>query len=81
MSGLFKKPDTSAADRQLEEQRKENTRLAEQAQEERVDLAEQAAAKRRARQRGGSRMLLSEARVAPETGIQTLGAMGVERVS
>jgi len=81
MSGLFKKPDTSAAERQLEEQRKENTRLAEQAQEERVDLAEQAAAKRRARQRGGSRMLLSEARVAPETGIQTLGAMGVERVS
>lgn len=79
MSGLFKKPDTSAADRQLEEQRKENARLAAQAEEERVDLAEQAAARRRSRQRGGSRMLLSEARVAPETGVQTLGAMGVER--
>jgi hypothetical protein len=79
MSGLFKKPDNSAAERQIAEQKVENARLAEQAQEERVDLAEQAAAKRRARQRGGSRMLLSEARVAPETGIQTLGAMGVER--
>lgn len=79
MSGMFKKPDNSAAERQLEEQRKENARLAAQAEEERVDLAEQVAARRRSRQRGGSRMLLSEARVAPETGVQTLGAMGVER--
>lgn len=79
MSGLFKKPDNSAAERQLEEQRKENARLAAQAEEERVDLAEQSAARRRSRQRGGSRMLLSEARVAPETGVQTLGTMGVER--
>ena len=79
MSGMFKKPDNSAAERQLEEQRKENARLAAQAEAERVDLSEQAAARKRSRQRGGSRMLLSEARVAPETGVQTLGSMGVER--
>jgi uncharacterized protein YPO0396 len=79
MGGLFKKPDTSAADRQIAEQRAENERLRKQAEEERVDLAEQAAAKRRARLRGGSRMLLSEARVAPEIGVETLGSMGAER--
>jgi uncharacterized protein YhjY with autotransporter beta-barrel domain len=79
MSGMFKKPDNSAAERQLEEQRKENARLAAQAEAERVDLAEQSAAKRRARLRGGSRMLLSEARVAPELGLETLGSMGAER--
>lgn len=73
MSGLFKKPDTSAADRQIAEQRQENERLRQQTEAERVDLAEQAAAKRRARLRGGSRMLLSEARVSPEEGVMTLG--------
>lgn len=79
MSGLFSKPDTSAADRQIAEQRAENERLKKQAEEERRELGEEAAAKRRARLRGGSRMLLSEARVAPETGIETLGVPGIER--
>jgi hypothetical protein len=73
MSGMFKKPDNSAAERQLAEQRQENERMRQQAEGERVDLAEQAAAKRRARMRGGSRMLLSEARVSPEEGVMTLG--------
>lgn len=79
MGGLFKRPDTSGAERQIAEQRAENERLKKQTEEERRDLAEQAEAKRRARQRGGSRMLLSEARVAPETGIETLGTPGIER--
>lgn len=79
MGGLFKKPDTSAADRQIAEQRAENEKLKMQAEEERRELGEEAAAKRRARQRGGSRMLLSEARVAPEVGIETLGSPGIER--
>lgn len=79
MGGMFKKPDTSGAERQLAESKAENERARAEAEAERVDLAEQAAARKRARQRGGSRMLLSEARVAPETGIETLGAMGVER--
>jgi hypothetical protein len=81
MSGLFKKPDTRAADQQIAMQREDNERLRQQTEQERVDLAEQAAARRRARQRGGSRMLLSEARVAPETGIETLGAGGTERTA
>jgi hypothetical protein len=81
MSGLFKKPDTRAADQQIAMQREENERLRQQTEQERVDLAEQAAARRRARQRGGSRMLLSEARVAPEIGIETLGAGGTERTA
>ena len=79
MSGMFKNPDNSAAERPLEEQRKENARLAAQAEAERVDLAEQCAGKRRARLRGGSRMLLSEARVAPELGLETLGMGNTER--
>jgi hypothetical protein len=81
MSGLFKKPDTRAADQQIAMQREENERLRQQTEQERSDLAEQAAARRRARQRGGSRMLLSEARIAPETGIETLGAGGTERTA
>jgi hypothetical protein len=79
MSALFRRPDTSGAERQLEEQRKENARMRAEAEAERIDIAEQASARRRARQRGGSRMLLSEARVAPEMGIQTFGVMGTER--
>lgn len=81
MGGMFKKPDTSAADRQLAEARAENERMRAAAEAERVDLAESEAARRRARLRGGSRMLLSEARVAPEVGIQTLGAGGMERTA
>lgn len=79
MSGLFGGGRNRAAEQQIEEQRKETARMQAEAEQERVDLAEQAAARRRARQRGGSRMLLSEARVAPESGIETLGAVGAER--
>jgi hypothetical protein len=76
MSGLFGgKPDTSAAERQIAEQRQENERLRREAENEKRMLAEQEQAKLRSRTRGGSRMLLSEARVAPETGMQTLGSV------
>jgi hypothetical protein len=80
MGGLFKKPDTSGAERQIEETRKQTEMQRQQAEEEKRDMMESEAAKRRARSRGGSRMLLSEARVAPETGIQTLGAVSSERI-
>jgi len=77
MSGIFGgKPDTGPAERQLEEQRKENARLKRQQEEERRELSEQSEARRRARMRGGSRMLLSQARVNPEEGITTLGSVG-----
>ena len=81
MSGLFKRPDTSAAERQLEETRKETARERLRAEEEKRDMMETEASRRRSRMRGGSRMLLSEARVAPETGIQTLGASSAERTA
>lgn len=79
MSGLFGgKPDNSAAMAQIEEQRKENERLKAQAEAEQRDLAEQQAARTRTRTRGGSRMLLSDTRLTPETGIeQTLGSKGI----
>jgi hypothetical protein len=74
MGGLFSKPDNSAAYAQIEEQKKENARLKEQATAEQRDLAEQAAARTRSRVRGGSRMLLSDTRLNPETGLmETLG--------
>jgi hypothetical protein len=84
MGGMFKapKPDTSGQEAlraQVEESKQENARLKAQTEEESRELAERTAAARRARQRGGARMLLSEARVAPETGIQTLGTAGTER--
>ncbi len=43
-------------------------------EEEKRQLAEQNAARAKARVRGGSRMLLSDTRLTPETGIQTLGS-------
>lgn len=65
---------TKAAQAQLEIQRQETERLRAQAEQEKKDLAEQMASKRMARARGGSRMLLSEARLNPETGVEeTLG--------
>lgn len=80
MSGLFGgRRDDGAAQRQLEEQRRENERLRKQAEDEKREMAEQSEARRRARMRGGSRMLLSEARVAPESGVQTLGSTQTER--
>jgi hypothetical protein len=78
MGGLFSKPDNSAAMAQIEEQRKENERLKEQAEEEKRDLAEQAAGRARSRTRGGARMLLSDTRLNPETGVmETLGSNGM----
>lgn len=74
MGGLFSKPDTGAAQQQMKEQAAENAQLKEQALTERRDIAEQNAARTRARVRGGSRMLLSDTRLNPETGImETLG--------
>lgn len=78
MGGMFSKPDTSAQERAIAETQKENRRLRLQAEEERRELAEQATAKRRSRLAGGSRMLLSGARLNAEKGIQTLGASDTE---
>jgi hypothetical protein len=78
MGGLFGGgggPDMSG---QMEAQRAENARLKEQADEERRELAEQAAGRVAARRRGGSRMLLADTRLTPETGVeQTLGSKGM----
>jgi hypothetical protein len=63
---------------QIAEQRAENARLKEQAEQERRDLAEQASARITSRKRGGSRMLLSDTRLTPEVGVeQTLGSKGM----
>jgi len=69
------KPDNSAAMAQIEQQRQETERMRMQAEEEKRDLQEELAAKKRARQRGGARSLLSDSRLTPETGIEeeTLG--------
>ncbi len=56
------------------ETKAENEKIRAQAEEEKRELAEQNAARARARVRGGSRMLLSDTRLTPETGIQTLGS-------
>lgn len=69
-------PDTGAkaAQQQLEMQRQQAETLRMQAEEERKQFAEQMAGKQAARSRGGNRMLLSEARLNPETGVEeTLG--------
>lgn len=69
------KPDTSAVKAQIEQQRLETERLRAQAEQDKRDLAEQQASKRMARARGGSRLLLAESRLNPETGVdETLGA-------
>jgi hypothetical protein len=60
---------------QIAEQKKEADRLRAQNEEERRAEAERLAARRSSRLRGGSRMLLSEARLTPVTGLQqTLGS-------
>ena len=77
MSGLIgaQKADTSAIRAQMAQQQAETEKLRQQAEQEKRDLAEQMAAKRMARTKGGSRMLLSEARLNPEEGVEeTLGA-------
>jgi hypothetical protein len=75
MGGLFGgSPDTSGAERAAAETKAENEKRRAQAEEEKRQLAEQNAARAKARVRGGSRMLLSDTRLTPETGIQTLGS-------
>lgn len=73
-----KPPDTSAQERQLEEQRKQIAEDKEAAQTEARDEAEKRAARRQATLRGGSRMLLAETRDDAETGVKpkstTLGS-------
>ena len=71
MGGVFGggKPDTSAAEAQLAQQRAETERMRKQSEEEKRDLQEQMAAKRRATGRGGKRMLLSDTRLNPEVGL------------
>ena len=72
------KPDTSAAEESLRMQREETARARKAAEEEKRNLAEQMSAQKRARLKGGKRMLLSESRLSPEMGIdeeeQKLGA-------
>ena len=63
------KPDNSAAMAQIEQQKQETERMRMQSEKEKRDLNEKMAAKRRASARGGSRMLLSDTRLSPETGI------------
>jgi hypothetical protein len=76
MGGLLggSKPDTSAAEAQIRAQQAETERLRAQAEQDKVKLAADMASKRRAQQRGGSRALLSEERLNPETGVETLGS-------
>ena len=64
-----------AAQQQLDMQRQESEKMKMQAEQERRDMAEQLASKQASRRTGGSRLLLSEARLNPETGVdETLGA-------
>tara|TARA_R110000824_G_scaffold32730_2_gene105485 strand:- start:53 stop:301 length:249 start_codon:yes stop_codon:yes gene_type:complete len=72
MGGLIggsAKPDTSAAEESLRMQREQTAKATKQAQDEKREMAEGMAAKKKALARGGSRMLLAEGRLTPETGI------------
>ena len=71
MGGAFGggKPDTSAAEESLRMQREATAKARETAEQEKRDLAEQMSSQKRARMRGGKRMLLSESRLTPETGL------------
>ena len=66
-------PDTSAAEESLAMQRKQMADAEAKALEDKRNLEEQMAGRRRARASSGSRVLLSEARLNPETGVETLG--------
>jgi hypothetical protein len=75
MGGLFGgKPDTGPAERAAAETKAQTEAMQQQAADEKRLLAEQNAARQKARLRGGSRMLLSDTRLTPETGVQTLGS-------
>jgi hypothetical protein len=64
------KPDTSALDAQV----RENARLKAQQETDQRKLAEEAAGKRKALRGAGGRSLLSDARLNPEAGIDSLGS-------
>lgn len=61
------KPDTSALNAQIAE----NARLKAQQEQQQRTLAEEEAAKRKSLRGGGSRGLLSGARLNPESGVTT----------
>jgi hypothetical protein len=73
------KVDNSGVEQQLAEQRAENAKLAARTEEEKRLEAERLAGRRSARLRGGSRILLSEARLTPETGLQTTLGSGQQQ--
>jgi len=74
MGGLFGgAPNTSGAEEQLAMQKKQMADAEAKALEDKRNLEEQLASRRRSRASTGSRVLLSEARLNPETGVQTLG--------
>jgi hypothetical protein len=64
--------DNGAAAAQLAQQQAENDRLRKQTEMEKRDMAEQMAAKNKARQRGGARMLLS----GTEEGVASSDTLG-----
>ena len=81
MGGIFgggsPKADNSAAMAQIEQSRAETEKLRMKAEQDKRDLQEAMAAKKSASRRGRSRMLISETRITPETGIpldETIGA-------
>lgn len=78
MTGLIggQRADTRQAREQMEQQRLETEKLRAQAETEKRDLAAQEAARKMSRTRGGSRLLLSEDRLNPESGVddQLLGS-------
>jgi hypothetical protein len=74
MGNLFGGGDGGAAERAMAEQQKETARMRAQTEAEKRDMLEKQQAGMKARQRGGSRALLSEARVDGEEGLKdTLG--------
>jgi len=77
--GESKPVDNSGVEQQLAEQRAENAKLAARTEEEKRLEAERLAGRRSARLRGGSRILLSEARLTPETGLQTTLGSGQQQ--
>lgn len=74
MGDLFGGGDNGAAEAAMAEQRKETERLRAQTEAEKRDLLAKQQAGLKARQRGGARALLSEARIDGEEGLKdTLG--------
>lgn len=66
--------DGGAAERAMAEQQKETARMRAQTEAEKRDMLEKQQSGLKARQRGGARALLSEARVDGEEGLKdTLG--------